>query len=287
MTETPAAKLVAKLEAEISKLPSDTAVNRQHIYDKFRSVIAGNPKLSDLVGALDEAIQEIEDRRLETVKSSTRQNVAKPAAESSKPTRTNTIQWLVFSVAVLVILGGGAYWWQTQNSGPISEFNAGIAGYSSAPTPSTSIARDDARYTAKRDGDDYVLEATGASQIYPTDWVEVDTSKTYRVTAKIRTIRDDPQVNGAKTYVGVATFDANGNLQTTAPGTHRYAAMVGRVINSSEGWVEAEGLITGEGNENANQFRPGTKYVKPLALLNYASPDAVSQITYLRFEEVK
>jgi hypothetical protein len=63
--------------------------------------------------------------------------------------------------------------------------------------------------------------------------------------------------------------------------------MSARVISSAEGWIEAEGVITGEGNENANQFRPGTKFVRPLALLNFKSPGAVSQITYLRFEEVK
>lgn len=224
---------------------------------------------------------------METVKSSTSQNAEKKTVEPSRPARPNTTGWLVSAVAVLVILGGGVYWWKTQNNGPISEFNAGVAGYSSEAAPAAPIASDDPRFTSKREGDDYVLEATGASPIYTADWVEVDPAKTYKLTARIRAIKDDPKVEGAKTYVGVATFDANGNLQTTAPGTHRYAAMFGRVINSSEGWVEAEGLITGEGNENANQFRPGTKYVKPLALLNYASPDAVSQITYLRFEEVK
>jgi hypothetical protein len=130
------------------------------------------------------------------------------------------------------------------------------------------------------------VQVTGPLELYQIDSIYIDPTKTYRVTVRVRVTKDDPEIGGARTYAGVATYDADGQLERTAPGTHRYAALNNRIISEKDGWVEAEGLITGVGNENFNQFRQNTVTVRPMVLLNYKSSGAVSLLDYVRFEEV-
>ncbi len=274
----PATKLRERIEAEISKLSENTESQRQAIYDKFRSVIAGNPKFFHLTEILEETINQVE--QLVSIHS------PEPVANSEPPPQSRRLSGPVAGIAAAVILAGAAWWFW--GPGKInSEFDNGIAGYSNSAENGSEIAETNPRYVAKMNGDDSVLELVGSAPLYRSDFIPVDTTKTYKVTVKIRTLKDDPKAQGATMYVGVATFDADQKLQKTPPGLNRYAAMLARVLKSSDGWVEADGLITGEGNTSFNQFRPGTRFVKPVALINYENPDAISQISYLRFEEVK
>lgn len=283
--KSPVEKLRQRIEAEISRLPQNTSAARKEIYEKFRAVVTGNPKFAHLIDALESTINQIEQvEMVHSPEQSPQATVTEPGTAQPAKKRSG-LPLIIAGLAVIVLAGAG--WWYFGMTRPNPDFDRGIAGYSTAPDDLKEITSTDAKYAGKREGDDYVLELTGEAPIYATNAIAVDPAKNYRLTAKIRVLKDDPQLQGATISVGVATFDDQGKLQTSAPGAHRYAAIINRVLKSSEGWIEAEGFITGEGNENHNQFRPGTKSVKPMALINYRSPGAVSQISYLRFEEVK
>lgn len=282
--KSPVEKLRQRIEAEIARLPQNTSAAREAIYDKFRAVVTGNPKFTHLIGALESTITQIEQvEMVHSPEQPSQTSTTRPGA--AEPTvRSKSVPLIAIALAVIVLAGAG--WWYLGTKKPNPEFDRGAAGYAIDPE-NLKAASGNPQYVGKQDGQDYVLEVTGPSPIYAANAIAIDPAKTYRLTAKIRVLSDDPAMQGASTYVGVATYDSNGVLQTSAPGAHRYAATANRIIKSSDGWVEVQGEITGEGNETHNQFRPGTKSVRPMALLNYKSPGAVSQISYLRFEEVK
>lgn len=134
--------------------------------------------------------------------------------------------------------------------------------------------------------DKVVVVAKGPKQLVSTTNYKIDPTKQYKLTARLRVTTDDATVGGARTFVGVATYGEDGRLITTGVGTHRYAAMLNRLVKSSEGWVEAEGILSGMGDDRHDQFRPGTEVVRPVLLLNYRSDVAVTELEDIRFEEV-
>lgn len=116
--------------------------------------------------------------------------------------------------------------------------------------------------------------------------VPVNTARTYRVRFKTRVVTNGTLLSEQQVYAGVATYDANGALQTSAPGTHRYCAAAAANVVAADGWRTFEGIITGEGNTNANQFRPGTVFVRPIFILNYSGGNAIAEAEYLEFEDI-
>ena len=111
--------------------------------------------------------------------------------------------------------------------------------------------------------------------------IPVDTSKTYRGTFRVRQT-EDPSSGGRTVYAGLATLDENYNNLRGGAGTHRYFVISGRAINAADGWVEFEGSITGEGAGH-NNFRPGTRYVRPMFIVNYRDGLGRADVDYLRF----
>ena len=114
----------------------------------------------------------------------------------------------------------------------------------------------------------------------------VNTAHTYRVRARFKAIDGK-----SKVYAGVVTYDANGNIQTNSPGTHRYCATVGDTVFQANGWVSFEGLITGEGNnEGHNKFRPGTFFASPVIVIGHepgtSSTATKTAVDYCIFEDV-
>ncbi len=83
---------------------------------------------------------------------------------------------------------------------------------------------------------------------------------------------------------GVATLDANYNNLTGGAGTHRYFCVSSLVLPDTQ-WHEYEGIIQGVG-DNSHNFRTGTKYVRPLLLLNFGGGTSIMDIDYCTFEEV-
>ncbi|AID50475.1 putative tail protein [Bacillus phage CP-51] len=122
--------------------------------------------------------------------------------------------------------------------------------------------------------------------IFSANAIPVDTSRVYRVRFRIKKTKDVTS-GGTNVYAGVATYDKNGNMQTSAPGAHRYCAVAGKPLKVADGWQVFEGYITGEGNTNHNQFRPGTAYVKPMFVVDYqAGVGGTNIIDLLDFEDV-
>lgn len=117
------------------------------------------------------------------------------------------------------------------------------------------------------------------SQIFP-----VDTSITYDMSAEVRSSAlDGDPYRGARTYLGVETLDENMRPLRSGPGTYRYAGALNRTIQTHQGWITFEGSITGEGDERHDQFRPGTRFVRVVVLLNYQSEGMRSEVRNVRF----
>lgn len=296
-----------QLEGLISRLPVNDAGQREALYARARLTIAD--KHPDHLAAFDQVVADLEgeatggahtettmretnhpDSDLAATPPPPEAPVAPPSPKNSG--RQKALAALV-GVAVLAVVAAVAW---SLRTGAVSdpafaadpEFDNGLHGYSRSATDLTPFPEEDAAaYSVVRVGDDTVVEASGPGPLYRIEAIEIDPAKIYKVTARLRVLVDDPEIGGARTYVGVATYDADGVVQTSKPGAHRYAALVNRVVRADEGWIEAEGILSGAGDENHNQFRDGTKTVRPLALLNYQSPGAVSQISYLRFEEIQ
>jgi hypothetical protein len=112
------------------------------------------------------------------------------------------------------------------------------------------------------------LEISGSKQLFST-LIPIDPSHQYELSAEIRVLPDKMRrEQKSRFYVGVRTFDAAGRELKSGPGTYRYAAAKGKNLSSSDGWSRVSGIITGEGDESHNQFRPGTKKASVVILAN-------------------
>jgi|GEM_PF-3010443 len=103
----------------------------------------------------------------------------------------------------------------------------------------------------------------------------IDTSKTYRVRARVR------QVSGIGTfYLGAVTYNS-ANLPIANVGGANYAYPGGsKRMTAADGWQVLEGDISGEyaqspSNYNANKFFAGSKSATPLLIYNYSSQPQV------------
>lgn len=115
-------------------------------------------------------------------------------------------------------------------------------------------------------------------RILMSQMIPVDPSLTYDLSAEVRSIGPADVKNAvARTYLGVATFDAGGKEIRGGPGTYRYAGAINFQLYSAAGWMKLSGSATGEGDETHDQFRPGTKYVRIVALLNYRNANAPTE----------
>lgn len=127
------------------------------------------------------------------------------------------------------------------------------------------------------------LSFTGPGSVWSQP-ILVDTSLVYEISAEVRTFSlDEDPYREARTYLGVATFDENMEPIRSGPGTHRYAGAANRIVQMPHGWLALGGSITGEGDERHDQFRPGTRFVRVVALLNYRSEGVRSEIRNIRF----
>jgi len=116
--------------------------------------------------------------------------------------------------------------------------------------------------------------AASGNKVVMSQMIPVDSSLTYDISAEVRSIAPANVKNGlARTYLGVATFDKDRKEIRGGPGTYRYAGASNFRLYSDAGWRVLSGSITGEGDEAHTQFRPGTRYVRIVALLNYVSGD--------------
>lgn len=133
------------------------------------------------------------------------------------------------------------------------------------------------------DGEIY-LEAKEQIVIVTRQQIEIDVTKRYRLSFEMRV---PPGSSPANTFVGLATYDAKGKLQTEEPGTYRYGVLDNANIEPSSEWKHYSGTFAGAGNQAANQFRVGTRTVAPVFLLNYNnSKPSITQFRNVIFEQI-
>lgn len=290
--------LRAQMEKRLAGLESPDRERRQRLYESARGVLAAKyPQhlhiFENVILDLEATFAPDEDRVAAEPAYASFEPApgAEPVAEKVSQRRSSAFPPMIAAVGAGAVAVVAIGLWMFLTSAPseaeVADFDAGIEGYSSKAFPLEQIAEERPNYQVDLVDGDQVLRARGAFPLYRMDEVEVDLTKSYRLRYKLRVVQDDPSVGGATTYVGVATYNANGQLETDPPGAHRYAGLNGRVIKAADGWVEGEGIVSGAGNDSSTQFRTTTRSIRPLALLNYQSPGATTEIAYLKFEPIE
>lgn len=126
-----------------------------------------------------------------------------------------------------------------------------------------------------------VLELTNENWILSKNYIPIDTSNSYKVRFKVKQTVDSS--NGEqRVYAGVATYDSNLNPLTDGVGIHRYCAVAGTSIQSTDGWQVFEGIISGIGDAH-DKFRSNTAYIRPMFIVNYSAGDGTTQVDYIEF----
>lgn len=131
-----------------------------------------------------------------------------------------------------------------------------------------------------------VLNITGNSAIYSRQDFPVDPQKQYEMAISIRTLPNSAGTDlRTVTLAGLATFDKDGNLETSKPGTHRYG-LISDPVFSKDGWKVYRTVFTGT-EADPNSFRPGTKSARVAVLvnLNRGAPRS-TQIEWITFKEL-
>lgn len=125
----------------------------------------------------------------------------------------------------------------------------------------------------------------GARTFYSTTPIPVNPNRIYQVSFRVRQTVDATTEGTSRVYAGVATLDENFKAITGGAGSHRYCAVSGVSITTEDGWQEFSGLITGEGDTH-DQFRLGTKFVRPMFIVNYQGGDGTVEVDYVKFEDI-
>lgn len=113
--------------------------------------------------------------------------------------------------------------------------------------------------------------------LYCSQPIPVQTSRVYKIRFKVSQTADSSRSN---VYAGVVTLDKNYKNLTGGAGTHRYCAVSGTRITTSDGWQMFEGEITGVGDGH-RQFRAGTAYIRPMFIVNYQKGAGTAQVAEL------
>lgn len=126
-----------------------------------------------------------------------------------------------------------------------------------------------------------ILRSTGSVEVW-SESIPVDTSKVYDVEMTVKVIpKSGERYSDSRFFLGVATYDENGDELRSGPGTYRYAGGADVYVTSLQGWVKLAGSITNEGDETHAQFRPGTRSVRVVALVrNNGVTTDLSNVTF-------
>lgn len=159
-------------------------------------------------------------------------------------------------------------------------WSASYSGYDLPELVSANVVKS----TDSIDGGN-VLEIKNSNWVFSRNPIPVNVNRVYKMTFRVRQTVNPTTAGTSKVYAGVATLDENLVNLTGGSGSHRYLAAIGATITVEDGWQVFEGLITTEGDGH-NQFRPGTKYVRPMFIVNYDGGNGTAQVDYINFEDV-
>ena len=114
-------------------------------------------------------------------------------------------------------------------------------------------------------------------QLYGSRPIPVQTSRVYRVRIKLR-ITEGTDI---RTWAGVALLDKDLNATSGKPGyPRRHVVISNQTYSETDGWIEAEGEITGVNNDSVTKFTGDTAYIVPQARLNWQVSGKI-QLAYL------
>lgn len=130
-----------------------------------------------------------------------------------------------------------------------------------------------------------LLSLTGDTGVFSMNPIPVKTDRVYRMTIRLRQTVDPTDVTKNKLYAGVTTLNEKLENISGGAGYHRYCGVAGASLTVADGWQTFTGIITGEGDLHEN-FRVGTKYVRPMFMVNYSKGDGTVEVDYVDFEDV-
>jgi hypothetical protein len=113
--------------------------------------------------------------------------------------------------------------------------------------------------------------------------IAVNFSSGYEMKVRYRIRSADGSPASVKALIGMATFDASGAMETTAPGAHRYGVSA-KPVKSSEDWIVASGKFRGAGPDY-NKFRETTKTARALVFFQKTEGTPVIDLDYINVTE--
>lgn len=123
-------------------------------------------------------------------------------------------------------------------------------------------------------------EKTLRSQLIP-----VDPALAYTLSARVRTLdTDGDEMAPTRIYLGVEAFDADRRPLKTQADIYRYAGARNYRLRPIQDWVTVQGEIGGEGEDDHQKFKPGTRYVRIVARINHRSEGRTTEVGEVRFE---
>lgn len=126
------------------------------------------------------------------------------------------------------------------------------------------------------------LHVSGSQRFVARDYIKISSDKLYKVTVRVRALSEDMDAQG-QFYAGLAGYNAKKKPLFSC--CYKYPAASG-ALKVRYGWQIKSGLISGN-TKTKHKFRKRTRYVRPVLLVNYRSPDMVTEIDYFRVDEVK
>lgn len=154
--------------------------------------------------------------------------------------------------------------------------------YTGETVPSTTLGTT-AKSSEALSGQIWTLQ--GQRFLFSTTPIPINPNRIYRVSFRVRQTVDATTAGTSRVYAGVATLNENFQAITGGAGSHRYCAAIGKSIVVEDGWQEFSGIITGEGDTH-NEFRPGTKFVRPMFIVNYSGGNGTVEVDFLNFEDI-
>jgi hypothetical protein len=165
-----------------------------------------------------------------------------------------------------------------------STFEKGISMWSESYSGKT-VPPIDKHTTTVVDGKS-VMRIVGDEWLFSVNPIPVDVTKTYEMTFRVKQ-EVAPTSGGSLVYAGVATLDENYQNITGGAGSHRYFCISSKTIAVEDGWLEFTDTITGVGDTSHDNFREGTKYVRPMFIVNYTGGNGTVLVDEITFKEVE
>ena len=128
------------------------------------------------------------------------------------------------------------------------------------------------------------LSITGEHWVYYSEFIPVDPEEEYELSLHAR--QTSPTAGNSVIFLGVVTYDEDFNFISGGEGIHRY----GSPIHSGEDhvgiWNTYSSRVGGGQGDAQPLFRPGTRYVRKMFIVNYNDGTGTVDVDSYRFESV-